>query len=188
MEQHIRAILSGIAQDHISDENLKNTPKRAVKALQSLTDGYGKTLSGVVGSAVFDAPHQGWVIVKNIAIHSLCEHHLLPFIGRCHIGYLPQDHILGVSKLARIADLYAHRLQLQERLTQQIAQGIMQAVKPQGVGVIIEAQHTCMVARGVEQSEARMMTSHMLGSTEQDSVRLELLQLLLQTYGDKAFN
>ncbi len=159
-------------------EGLRNTPRRAAEAWAYLTRGYQQDPAAVLGSAVFEVEANHMVIVRDIEIYSLCEHHLLPFFGVCHIGYIPRGKVVGVSKLARLADLYARRLQVQERLTNQIARTLMDALQPEGVGVIIEAQHLCMMMRGVEKQNSRMVTSAMLGSFH-DSVatRNEFLHL-----------
>jgi GTP cyclohydrolase I len=160
-------------------EGLVKTPKRAAAAMRFLTRGYSQTLEQIVNKAVFKSQSRDMIILKNIEIYSLCEHHLLPFFGKCHIGYIPNDRIIGVSKLARIADMYAHRLQIQERLTHQIAQAIQQVLEPGGVGVVIEAQHLCTMMRGVEKQNSVMETSAMLGGFERrESTRMEFLNLI----------
>ena len=161
-------------------EGLESTPMRAAKALQFFTKGYCQTIDGVVGEGVFSEQTYGdMVIVRDIEIHSLCEHHMVPFSGKIHIGYIPNGKILGLSKLARIADVFARRLQVQERLTRQVAEAVMKLVSPLGVGVVLEASHMCMVMRGVEKASASTRTSTFLGSFQNDSaVRREFLAAL----------
>ncbi|MBP7831205.1 MAG: GTP cyclohydrolase I FolE [Kiritimatiellae bacterium] len=160
-------------------EGLRRTPARTAEAWEFLTRGYRQDVDSVIRSAVFEVEANHMVIVKDIEIYSLCEHHLLPFFGRCHIGYIPKGKVFGVSKLARVADVFARRLQLQERLTNQIARTMMDALHPEGVGVVIEARHLCMMMRGVEKQNSCMVTSAMLGSFH-DSIatRNEFLQLV----------
>lgn len=159
-------------------EGLEKTPMRAAKALSFFTSGYCQTVSDVVGEGVFnEKTSQDMVMVKNIDIHSLCEHHMVPFSGKVHIAYIPQGKILGLSKLARIANLYSRRLQVQERLCRQIAEAVQEAVNPLGVGVTIEATHMCMVMRGVEKAGASTVTTTLLGNFESDKqIRGEYLQ------------
>jgi GTP cyclohydrolase IA len=160
-------------------EGLKDTPKRAAKAMQYLTRGYQQSLDDVVNDAIFTSDMDEMVVVKNIEIYSLCEHHLLPFIGTCHVGYLPNGKVLGLSKIARIVDLFSQRLQIQENLTKVIANSIMDVTGAHGVGVIIEARHLCMMMRGVEKQNSLMTTSMMLGSLREDSrSRTEFLTLV----------
>ena len=160
-------------------EGLQRTPLRAAKALEFLTQGMHQNLDEVVNDALFEAESREMVIVKDIEIYSLCEHHLLPFFGRCHVGYIPDGRVIGVSKLARIGDMFSRRLQIQERLTHQIATAIFEKVRPLGVGVVVEAQHLCMMMRGVEKQTSRMISSAMLGSfLEYDRTRSEFLQLI----------
>jgi GTP cyclohydrolase I len=160
-------------------EGLRDTPERAAKAMEFLTRGYRQKLEDVINGAVFTVDDNHMIIVRDIELYSLCEHHMLPFFGKCHIGYIPEGKVLGVSKLARIVDLFARRLQIQERLTNQVADSIMRTVAPEGVGVVIEAQHLCMMMRGVEKQNSCMVTSAMLGSFRQDqSTRNEFLKLI----------
>lgn len=160
-------------------EGLSDTPRRAWHALCALTKGYHEDLATVVNNATFQSNMDEMVIVKNIELYSLCEHHLLPFIGKCHVAYIPNGKILGLSKFARIVDMYARRLQVQENLTQQIAHAILAVTQAKGVGVIIEAQHLCMMMRGVEKQNSQMTTSVMLGLfRSSDRTRTEFLNLL----------
>lgn len=164
--------------DDAEREGLRDTPRRAAEAWSYLTRGYRQDPATILANAIFEVEANHMVIVRDIEIYSICEHHLLPFFGVCHIGYIPRGKVVGVSKLARLADLYARRLQVQERLTNQIARTLMDTLAPEGVGVIIEARHLCMMMRGVEKQNSRMVTSAMLGSFH-DSVatRTEFLHL-----------
>ncbi len=178
MNDLYKTLLSKIGEDP-AREGLLDTPDRAAKAMNFLTQGYQQNLEEVVNNAVFTVEDNHMIIVKDIELYSLCEHHMLPFFGKCHIGYIPEGKVLGVSKLARIVDLFARRLQIQERLTTQVAMSIMDTVAPEGVGVVIEAQHLCMMMRGVEKQNSCMITSAMLGSFRNEpSTRNEFLQLI----------
>jgi GTP cyclohydrolase I len=178
MEQHFSAIISTLGED-VSREGLLKTPERAAKAMRFLTKGYQENLETIVNGAVFESNSNEMIIVKNIELYSLCEHHLLPFIGKCHAAYLPKGKIIGLSKIARIVDLFAKRLQVQENLTQQIAEALLEATGAAGVGIIIEAQHLCMMMRGVEKQNSTMTTSVMLGNFRTNpSTRAEFLNLL----------
>ncbi len=160
-------------------EGLLDTPARAAQAMEFLTQGYRRNLEDVINDAVFTVEDNHMIIVKDIELYSLCEHHMLPFFGKCHIGYIPEGKVLGVSKLARIVDLFARRLQIQERLTNQVANTLMETVAPEGVGVVIEAKHLCMMMRGVEKQNSCMTTSAMLGSfRSEQSTRNEFLKLI----------
>jgi GTP cyclohydrolase IA len=160
-------------------EGLLDTPERVWETLKMLTGGYQQNLADLVNDAIFQSDMDEMIIVKNIELYSLCEHHLLPFFGKCHIAYIPNGKILGLSKFARIADMYARRLQVQENLTQQIAQAISEVTQAKGVGVIIEAQHLCMMMRGVEKQNSSMTTSVMLGLfRSNERTRHEFLNLL----------
>lgn len=160
-------------------EGLLTTPERAARAMEFLTRGYQQKLEEVIHGAVFTVEDNHMIIVKDIELYSLCEHHMLPFFGKCHIGYIPEGKVLGVSKLARIVDLFARRLQIQERLTNQVANSIMETLAPEGVGVVIEAKHLCMMMRGVEKQNSCMVTSAMLGTFRSEaSTRDEFLQLI----------
>lgn len=178
MEAQFTDLLKAIGEDP-TREGLVNTPKRAAKAFSYLTKGYNENLESIVNDAVFQSDLSELVIVKNIELYSLCEHHLLPFTGKCHVGYLPDGKIIGLSKIARIVDMYARRLQVQENLTQEIANAILEVTDAQGVAVIIEAKHLCMMMRGVEKQNANMCTSVMLGMLREDSrTRSEFLSLI----------
>ncbi len=178
MENLFKELLESVGED-VSREGLLDTPKRASKAYTYLTRGYHQTLDEVVNNAVFETESNDMVILKDIEIYSMCEHHLLPFFGKCHIGYIPNKKIIGVSKLARIADMFARRFQIQERLTQEIATSISELLDAKGVGVVIEAQHMCAMMRGVEKQNSKMKTSSMLGIfKDQQATRLEFLNLI----------
>lgn len=178
MEKLITQLLEAVGEDP-SREGLLDTPKRAAEAWKFLTAGYDMDPDEVVNEALFEMNCNDMIIVRDIEIYSLCEHHMLPFFGRVHIGYIPEGRVLGVSKLARIADMYARRMQIQERLTNQIANAIMEAVHPEGVGVVVEARHLCMMMRGVQKQNSLMVSSAMLGSFRScSSTRNEFLQLI----------
>src|SRR5579875_2113000 len=155
-------ILTRIGEDPARD-GLVNTPLRVEKALQFLTRGYAQTVEDVIHGALFDVDYDEMVIVRDVEFYSMCEHHLLPFFGRAHVAYVPQGKVIGLSKIPRIVDVFARRLQVQERLTQQIAEAIQDAIEPQGVAVTLEAQHLCMMMRGVEKQSSKTVTSAMLG-------------------------
>jgi GTP cyclohydrolase IA len=178
MEELVKQWLKAIGEDP-DRQGLRKTPERVADAWKFLTRGYTQDVSEVTNAAVFDVEANHMIIVKDIEIYSMCEHHMLPFFGRCHIGYIPKSKVFGVSKLARLADIFARRLQLQERLTNQIARVIMDSLSPEGVGVVIEARHLCMMMRGVEKQNSSMVTSAMLGSFH-DSIatRNEFLTLI----------
>ena len=173
-----RELLIAIGEDP-DREGLQKTPLRVAKAMQFLTSGYRTDLKTIINDAVFTQTTNSMVIVKNIEVYSMCEHHMLPFYGRCHIGYLPTGKVFGVSKLARMVDMFARRLQLQERLTEQVSQAIMETIGATGVGVMIEARHLCMMMRGVEKQNSVMVTSSVLGSfRESHATREEFLSLI----------
>jgi GTP cyclohydrolase I len=174
----VRDLLVGLGEDP-EREGLRSTPRRVAESLRYLTSGYGVDLAKLMNGAIFDDPVDEMVVVKDIELYSLCEHHLLPFFGRCHVGYLPRGKVVGLSKLPRIVDAYAHRLQVQERLTNQIAHAVMKAVRPLGVGVVIEASHLCMKMRGVAKQNSLAVTSCMLGGFKKDNrTRAEFLGFL----------
>jgi GTP cyclohydrolase I len=160
-------------------EGLLETPLRVARALEFLTKGYREDPKDVVNQAIFESEVNNMIIVRDIEVYSLCEHHMLPFYGRCHIGYIARDKVLGVSKLARVTDCYARRLQIQERLTAQVAHEIMDAVDAEGVGVVMECRHLCMMMRGVEKQNSIMTTSTVLGSFHDNTAtRAEFLNLI----------
>jgi len=178
LEQAYTSILQAIGGDP-DREGLAKTPERAARAFQFLTQGYRQSVDEIVGGALFTSSSDEMVIVKNIEMYSMCEHHLLPFIGKCHVAYVPNGKVLGLSKVARLVDVFARRLQIQEHLTEQIANCILQTTDAKGVGVIIEAQHMCMMMRGVEKQNSVMATSCMLGAMRtRSSTRAEFLSLL----------
>ena len=178
MPNHYREILLGLGENP-EREGLLDTPKRAAKAMQYLCHGYQQNLDEIVNGALFASDNDEMVIVKNIELYSLCEHHLLPFIGKAHVAYIPTGKVLGLSKVARIVDMYARRLQIQENLTRQIAEAIEQITDAAGVAVVIEAKHMCMMMRGVEKQNSVMTSSVMLGVFRDSSTtRQEFLQLI----------
>ena len=178
MEQLITDLIRALGENP-EREGLEKTPARVAEALRYLTQGYDQDVNEVINEAVFEEDANHMIICKDIEIFSLCEHHMLPFFGRCHIGYIPQGRVLGVSKLARIADIYGRRMQVQERLTNQIARTVMDSLDAEGVGVVVEAKHLCMMMRGVEKQNSMMVTSAMLGSfRESSATRNEFLQLI----------
>jgi GTP cyclohydrolase I len=160
-------------------QGLKATPGRVSRALRELTDGYGVRVEDVISNAVFDQDYDEMVVVKDISFYSLCEHHMLPFFGTCHVGYLPKGKVVGLSKIPRLVGVFAHRLQLQERMTREIAEALNGAVAPKGVGVVVEARHLCMEMRGVEKPGGKLLTSCMLGTFRKDPrTRAEFLDLV----------
>jgi len=178
LEHHYAGIIRSVGEN-LSREGLLRTPHRAAKAMEYLCRGYQQTIDDVVNEAVFTSDADDMVIVKDIELYSLCEHHLLPFVGKAHVAYLPRGKVIGLSKVARIVDMYARRLQIQENLTIQIADAIEQAIEPAGVAVTIEAEHLCMKMRGVEKQNSVMKTSVMLGTfRESQATRMEYLQLI----------
>jgi GTP cyclohydrolase IA len=178
LAQHVAGTLADLGED-LSRPGLVNTPDRVARSLRFLTDGYDKSVAEVINGAVFAEPYNEMVAVTDIELYSLCEHHLLPFFGRAHIAYIPEGRIVGISKLPRVVDVFAHRLQVQERLTTQIAEALEQAIAPAGVGVVIEASHLCMMMRGVQKQNSKTVTSCMLGAFRDDEkTRSEFLQLI----------
>jgi GTP cyclohydrolase I len=173
----IREVLAALGEDP-GREGLVKTPERVESSLRFLTQGYHQSVADAIGDAVFAESHQSMIMVRDIELYSLCEHHLLPFFGRAHVAYIPNGKILGLSKVARIVDVFARRLQVQERLTDQIADAIMDVLQPTGVGVVIEAAHFCMMMRGVEKQNSRTVTSALRGIFRDDSkTRVEFLRL-----------
>jgi len=178
MKEQFRQIIEAVGEDP-NREGLRETPARAARAFEFLTKGYTQDVGKIIGDAIFDTDTDEMVIVKDIELYSLCEHHLLPFIGKCHVGYLPKGKVLGLSKLARIVEVFARRLQIQEVLTKQIAETIMSSVNADGVAVVIEARHLCMMMRGVEKQNSVMVTSCMLGAfRSHNRTRSEFLSLI----------
>ena len=182
MDNKLIELYEGIIRDVGEDpsrEGLQKTPERAAKAMQYLTRGYTQSAEEVVNNAIFESENNQMILVKDIELYSLCEHHLLPFIGKCHVAYIPTGKVIGLSKIARIVDMFARRLQIQENLTKQIADTLMTAIAPAGVGVIIEAKHLCMMMRGVEKQNSMITTSMMLGTfRDHDRTRSEFLRLV----------
>jgi GTP cyclohydrolase I len=178
IEAPVRKLIAEIGEDP-DREGILKTPARVAKSLRFLTSGYRQDIDKVLNGALYSVAYDEMVIVKDIEIFSMCEHHLLPFFGRCHVAYVPNGKVIGLSKIPRIVDVFARRLQVQERLTVQIAQTIMEKIKPQGVGVIVEARHLCMIMRGVEKQNSTAVTSHMLGVfRDNEGTRSEFLRLL----------
>ena len=178
MQELIRGLLAELGEDP-AREGLLNTPKRVEKALRFLTSGYTADVNTVLNNALFTVDYNEMVIVKDIDFYSLCEHHLLPFFGRCHIAYIPKGRVIGLSKIPRLVEVFARRLQIQERMTSQIAETIREKIGPLGVGVVIEATHLCMAMRGVEKQNSYCITSAMLGAFQtQQRTRMEFLELL----------
>ena len=178
LESVIHNMLRGLGEDPGRD-GLIRTPSRVARSLRYLTSGYRQDLDKVLNGALFPVAYDEMVIVKDIEVFSLCEHHLLPFFGRCHVAYIPNQKVIGLSKIPRVVDVFAKRLQIQERLTVQIAEALMERIKPQGVGVIIEAKHLCMIMRGVEKQNSLAVTSHMMGVFRDcELTRAEFLRLV----------
>jgi GTP cyclohydrolase IA len=178
MEEIFRNLLEAIGEDP-QREGLVRTPSRAARAFEFLSNGYRQDLDEIVNDAVFSSEASEIILVKDIELYSMCEHHLLPFIGRAHVAYIPNGKVIGLSKIARIVDAFARRLQIQEQLTVQIADALMKCLQPSGVGVVVEAKHLCMMMRGVEKQNSVMKTSCLLGSFKEDArTRSEFLSLL----------
>jgi GTP cyclohydrolase I len=181
LETYFKKIIEAVGENP-EREGLLDTPKRAAKAMEFLTHGYHLSVDTVVNGALFTADNDEMIIVKNIELYSLCEHHLLPFIGKCHVAYIPKGKIIGLSKIGRLVDMFARRLQIQEKLNKQIAETLLQITGAWGVGVIIEANHLCMMMRGVEKQNSVMTTSVMLGGFRTDTrTRAEFLSLVNKT-------
>ncbi len=178
MEEAVRLMIRQLGEDP-EREGLLKTPQRVAQAMRFLTQGYAQDVDRVLKGALYSVAYEEMVIVRDIEIFSLCEHHLLPFVGRCHVAYIPTDKVIGLSKIPRLVDVFARRLQVQERLTNQIAETIMEKIKPQGVGVVIEAKHLCMIMRGVEKQNSVAVTSAMQGVfRDRRETREEFLSLV----------
>lgn len=178
VEEHYRAIIQALGENP-DREGLARTPARAAKAMRFLTQGYEQDIDTIVNGAIFESSNDEMVIVRDIELYSMCEHHLLPFIGRAHVAYLPQGRVVGLSKISRIVDMFARRLQIQENLTKQIGECIQQVTNAAGVAVVIEAKHLCSMMRGVEKQNSAMVTSMMIGRFREDSrTRMEFLNLI----------
>ena len=174
----IESLLADLGEDP-SRQGLKATPSRVSRALRELTDGYGVSAADIIAGAVFDQDYDEMVLVKDIPFYSLCEHHMLPFFGSCHVGYLPKGKVVGLSKIPRLVVAFAHRLQLQKRMTKEIAEALNEEVTPKGVGVVVEARHLCMEMRGVQKPGGQLITSCMLGTFRKDPrTRAEFLELV----------
>jgi GTP cyclohydrolase IA len=178
MKEQYEAILKSIGED-VTREGLVKTPERAAKAMQYIMKGYSESVEDVINGAIFESQMDEMVIVKDIELYSMCEHHMLPFFGKCHVAYIPNGKIIGLSKIARVVDVFARRLQVQENLTMQVAEAILKHTGAEGVGVVVEANHLCMMMRGVEKQNSMMKTSCMLGCFREDSkTRMEFLSLI----------
>jgi len=183
IERAFRDILTAIGEDP-EREGLLKTPRRAAEAMLFMTKGYREDPSRMIRESLFEERYDDMIIVKDIEFYSLCEHHILPFFGRCHVGYIPAGKIVGISKIARLVDIFSRRLQMQERLTNQIAHTLWKDLKPLGVGVVIEAQHLCMMIRGVQKQNSKVVTSAVLGSFRKDrATRAEFMDLLKVSNG-----
>jgi GTP cyclohydrolase I len=178
-QEMYREILSRLGED-VSRDGLVNTPARVEKSMAFLTKGYDEDPMAILRGAMFDVDYDEMVIVKDIEMFSLCEHHMLPFFGKVHVAYIPKGKVLGLSKIPRLVEVFARRLQVQERLTRQIADAIQETITPQGVGVVIEARHLCMMMRGIEKQNSSTVTSAMVGCFQQKETRTEFLSLVRQ--------
>ncbi len=178
IEAHYRDVLTFLGEDP-DREGLQRTPQRVAESLRFLTRGYGQDIGTLLNGAIFTEDYDDMVVVKDIEFQSLCEHHMLPFFGRAHIAYIPNGKIVGLSKIPRLVDMFARRLQVQERLTTQIAEALEGALDPRGVGVVLEGTHMCMTMRGVQKQDARMVTSHVMGAFRTDrATRAEFMALV----------
>jgi GTP cyclohydrolase IA len=177
MKDSFAKIISEIGED-LTRDGLVKTPERAAKAFMDITSGYRESLDEIINGAFFSTPNKDMVLVQDIEFYSLCEHHLLPFSGKCHVGYIPNGKVIGLSKIARIVEHFARRLQIQEAMTNQIADAIKGLLNPHGVAVVVEAQHFCMMMRGVVKQHATMKTSTFMGSFEEDNVRQQFFSLI----------
>jgi GTP cyclohydrolase I len=186
MQDIIRQLLADLGEDP-TREGLMDTPKRVEKSLRFLTSGYAADVDAVVNNALFTVDYNEMVIVKDIDFYSLCEHHLLPFFGKCHVAYIPQGRVIGLSKIPRLVEIFSRRLQVQERLTNQIAETIREKVRPLGVGIVMEASHLCMSMRGVEKQNSVAVTSAMLGVFQHDArTRMEFLDLIRRSDSERS--
>ena len=182
-EDHVRAILQTIGEDP-DREGLRKTPERVARALEFLTKGYREDPAAILNSALFSEEYSEMIVLKDLDFFTLCEHHLLPFFGKAHVAYIPSKKILGISKLARLFEVFARRLQVQERLTTQVATSLMEAIDPQGVGVVVEAEHLCMRMRGIEKQNSVVVTSCMLGAfRDRQETREEFMTLIRSRSG-----
>ena len=178
IQSHVRAIIESMGEDP-DREGLKRTPERVEKAYRWMTRGYEMSVADVVGGGVFEESHENMILVRDIELYSMCEHHMLPFFGRAHVAYLPKGRIIGLSKLPRIVEIFSRRLQVQERLTDQVADAVMDVLEPAGAGVVIEASHLCMMMRGVEKQNSTTVTSALRGVFKDDArTREEFLRLV----------
>ncbi|PCJ25304.1 MAG: GTP cyclohydrolase I FolE [Flavobacteriales bacterium] len=182
LSEHYKSVISDLGED-ITREGLEKTPERVAKAMQYLTHGYDLNPAEIIKSAMFTESHHQMVIVKDIEVYSMCEHHMLPFFGKAHVAYIPNGKIVGLSKIPRVVDAFARRLQVQERLTDQIKDCINDTLKPMGVAVVIEAQHMCMQMRGIQKQNSVTTTSSFVGAFEKDSTRKEFISLISNKLG-----
>lgn len=177
LEEAVETILKCLGED-VERPGLQRTPLRVAEALLFLTKGYDEDPKDIINNAIFEEKHDEMIVVKDIVIYSLCEHHMLPFVGRAHVAYIPRNRVIGLSKVARLVEMYARRLQVQERMTQQIAETLQKALKPKGTAVVIEAEHMCMQMRGVQKRGSVMVTSAMLGGFRNQATRDEFISII----------